>query len=322
MTKYYVVCDYREKAIFNNQKNDHYSFKSINDIISGVSALGFNCSYFGGVKELIDAIKTDDYDRNGIYLNFNDGLFSESKRGQTPILLELMGVKYSGSTPLTHLAVSDKYFTNSFLKDRIENLIIPKSLIIEKEQDLTSLNLSFPIIVKPNNEGSSLGIDNNSLCNNENELKKQYCQIKKFGSVLAQEFVNGYELTAYFIRSSQKTILFNEILLISKNHNKAMNNDLFTYHDKANHNRTYYNPLEKLMLKDIYAIKNVTAQIADCLNILTLGRIDYKFYDNKIYFIEANTIPAFSATSDIGEICKIYDYSYHDILKLLLKALN
>ena len=162
MQNYYLVCDYREKMVFNNEKNDHYSYKSITNIINTINSLGYNCLYFGGVKELITAIQTGIYDKNGIYLNFNDGLFSASKRGQTPILLELMKVKYSGSSPLTHLAVSDKFFTNQFLKDKIDKLLIPDCSLISNRKDLMTLNLSFPIILKPNDEGSSLGIDSNN----------------------------------------------------------------------------------------------------------------------------------------------------------------
>lgn len=322
MQNYYLVCDYREKMVFNNEKNDHYSYKSITNIINTINSLGYNCLYFGGVKELITAIQTGIYDKNGIYLNFNDGLFSASKRGQAPILLELMKVKYSGSSPLTHLAVSDKFFTNQFLKDKIDKLLIPDCSLISNRKDLMTLNLSFPIILKPNDEGSSLGIDKNSICNNLVESFKQYEHIKDFGNIIAQEFINGYELTNYFITNNKQEILFNEIVLISKNSNKAMNYDLFSYDDKANHKRNYYNPIEVLKPQDINVIKNVTAQIAKSLNILTLGRIDYKFFNNDLYFIEANSIPAFSVTSDIGEICRLYGYSFANILKLLLNSLN
>lgn len=322
MQKYYLICDYREKSIFNGQKNDHYSLKSINDIIETLNLLGYDCSYFGGVKELVTAIQTDKFDKAGIYLNFNDGLFSNSKRGQTPILLEMMNVTYSGSSPLTHLAVSDKFFTNSFLKNKIENLLIPNCALIQKEEDLSKLKLSFPIILKPNNEGSSIGISNDSLCTSFNACIEQFNHIKKFNRVIAQKYVNGFELTNYFIRNNLNDITFNEILLISKKEDKTMNNEIFTYDDKINHNRKYYNPREVLSNKQINNIKKITEQIANKLDILTFGRIDYKFFQDKLYFIEANTIPAFSLTSDIGEICRLYKYSYANILELLIKSLG
>lgn len=321
MQKYYIVCDYRESAVFNNQINDHYSLSSINNIIDTLKSLGYNCTYFGGVRELIGAIQNDNYDKTGVYLNFNDGLFTVSKRGQTPILLEMMKVKYSGSTPLTHLLVSDKFFTNQFLKNNVDGLLIPKCTLINKKEDLLSLDLNYPIILKPNDEGSSLGINEKSLCHSITECLKQYGKLKNFDQVIAQEFVNGYELTNYFIRNHHG-ILFNEILMISKKDDRTMDNDLFTYEDKSKHNRKYYNPIDILNSQQINTIKSITEKVANSLDILTLGRIDYRLYQEKLYFIEANTLPAFSITSEIGQICKIHGYTYTFILEELLKSLD
>lgn len=318
--KYYLICDYREK-FKNRSQNDCYSYKSVQQITYSLAELGYDCTYFGGTKELIEAIHTDNYDKDGIYLNFNDGINTVSKRGQTPMLLEMMGVKYSGSSPLTHLAVSDKYFTNKFLAEKIKDLTVPRNILIKNKKDLSSL-INYPVILKPNNEGSSLGIYEDSICRNFNDVATQFNKLKPFGDILLQEFISGYELTDYFIRSKSNKILFNELLLISKDGSAVMDNKIFTYEDKINHKREYFTPINYITSKEINKIKRVTENIAYELDILTIGRIDYRFLNGNLYFIEANTVPAFSKTSDIGEICKIYGLRYEDILKLLIESLN
>ncbi len=319
MKKYYVVCDYRGKENCNTLYDDHYSKSSIDVIVKEIQKLGYECTYLGGIKELIELYNKKQYDRNSIYLNFNDGIKTNSKRGQTPIILELMGVKYSGSSPLTHLIVSNKFFTNIFLQGKIKNLIIPKSVLY---RDKIPLNLNFPLIIKPNEEGSSLGINDNSICHNIVELEKQLYDIKQYNSIIIQEFINGYELTNYFIRNKQGVIIFNELLVLSKGDSPIMNNKVFTANDKLNHLRKYYNPNKFFSNKVINDIKKITNEIADYLDIITIGRIDYKYFNKKLYFIEANTIPAFSKTSEIGEICKIFNYSFSNILGLLLDSIN
>lgn len=318
--KYYLICDYREK-FESNEPSDHYSYNSVMKMRETINLLGFDCEYFGGVQELLHAANTKEYDKNGIYLNLNDGIKTISKRGQTPILLEYMQVKYSGSSPLTHLIISDKYFTNDYLNNKIPNLFIPKCILVKKERDLESIDLQFPIILKPNDEGSSIGIFPDSLCYTIREAKKVYRRIKDY-KVLAQQFIKGYELTDYFIRSNTGKILFNELLIVSKGKSPVMDDMLFTPDDKFNHHRTYYNPIDVIGREITNDIKKITNLIAAQFNILTLGRVDYRYSENKLYFIEANTIPAFSKTSEIGKICTIYHYDYNNIVKLLLQSID
>lgn len=319
LKKYYLVCDYREK-FGKDIPNDHYGLNSLLQIRSSIEDLGYTCAYFGGVNELIQAIKTQDYDRNGIYLNFNDGIATKSKRGQTPMLLELMGVAYSGSSPLTHLAASDKYYTNCFLDGKFRNLIIPRFKLLKNKDDVEINDMAFPVILKPNDEGSSLGINEKSVCFNMLEARTQYDSIKTYGDIIVQQFIRGYELTNYFIRDRSGNILFNELLLVSKNGSAEMNEMIFTYDDKSNHKRKYYDPTSCIGRDVTAKIKRVTAKIASAVNVLSLGRADYRYLDGKLYFIELNTVPAFGKSSDVGEICNLYGFDFNDIVKLFLKS--
>lgn len=318
---YYIICDYREK-FGKSVPNDHYSKKSLFQIQKSILTTGHNCVYFGGIKELVHAVETGDFDKKGIYLNFNDGISTKSKRGQTPMLLELMGVKYSGSSPLTHLAASDKYFTNMFLENRIPDLLIPKSELWKDDCDLKKTKLSFPIILKPNDEGSSLGINNNSICRNIDDALAQFNSIRSFGDIIAQEFIYGYELTNYVIRDHSDKILFNELILIGKNDSVEMNDMIFTYSDKSEHKRKYYDPSSFIDNSNIERIKYITEKIASEIDVLSLGRVDYRYFKDKLYFIEINTVPAFSMTSDIGEICNLHKIEFDKIVKLFLETIN
>lgn len=318
---YYLICDYREK-FGSDIPNDHYSKRSLFQIQKSIIAAGYNCVYFGGINELIHAVETGKYDKNGVYLNFNDGIETKSKRGQSPMLLELMGVKYSGSSPLTHLAASDKYFTNKFLDNKVPNLFIPKYQLLKNACNLQNTTLNFPIILKPNDEGSSLGINDFSVCYNVDDALIQYQSIQSFGDILAQEFIGGYELTNYIIRDHSGEILFNELILIGKNDSAEMNNMIFTYYDKSEHRRTYYDPLDYIDSKAIEHIKLTTAKIASTINILSLGRVDYRYFQDKLYFIEVNTVPAFSITSDVGEICNLRNYDFNEVVRLFLESVD
>lgn len=324
MKNIYIICDYKERVSQDTSvPADQYRWTSIQDIIEALNNLGYNCLYFGGIKELIKAINTGIYDSDGIYLNFNDGLYSNSRRGQTPILLELMKVKYSGSSPLTHLMVSNKFFINNYLEDKINDLHIPKNILLKSKKDLKKLCLlNYPIILKPNCEGSSLGIDSKAICHNDNEATNQYMSIKKYGEILAQEFIGGYEITNYFIIDKKYNLLFNEVMMISKEESIVMDDMVFTYEDKIHHKRKYHNPYDYIDSSILFKVKEISHELAQELNIRTFGRIDYKIFNDKLFFLEANTIPAFSKTSDIGEMCKIYKLEYFEILQKFMESID
>lgn len=321
---YYLVCDYRERAYDSGSLNweDHYSLTSINDLIETINLLGFDCKYFGGIGELISALEKNDYDRNGIYLNFNDGIIANSKRGQTPLLLELMDVEYSGSSPLTHLLISNKYYTNKYLENNKKDIHIPQNVLINDFNLKQIKDLKYPIIIKPNDEGSSLGITENSMCLDYQSAIKQYKLLKPFKNILAQEFIKGYEITNYFVRSRKGVFLLNELLVISKGCSPKMDNNIFTANDKLFHRRNYYNPILFLKEEEIRTIKSATEYIANEFDILTIGRIDYKYFNKNLFFIEANTIPAFSKSSEIGELCRFYNITYEEIVMKLLQSLH
>ena len=154
------------------------------------------------------------------------------------------------------------------------------------------------------------------------DVRNQYSTVEKFGKILAQKFIGGYELTNYFIRDGSNKFLFNKLLLISKGDSMQLGNNVFTAEDKFEHKRKYYNPNLCLSVEQILMIKRITEQLAQELDIVTIGRIDYRLFSDKLYFIEANTVPAFSLTSDIGEICRIFNLNFTDIVKLLIASLD
>ena len=76
---------------------------------------------------------------------------------------------------------------------KANNLNTPKYTTIKKGENLDVFNLNFPVIVKPNAEGSSLGV---IKVHDDYQLKKAIHQTFDFGNlVLIEEFIEGRELT-------------------------------------------------------------------------------------------------------------------------------
>ena len=99
---------------------------------------------------------------------------AEGRRGRFreaffPALFEELGFPYTGSDAYALAVTLDKQLTKLILRD--EGIRTPGWQFIEKPSDLKPEDLHFPVIVKPNFEGSSKGITQESVAENIETLK-------------------------------------------------------------------------------------------------------------------------------------------------------
>ena len=182
-------------------------------------------------------------------------------------------------------------------------------------------DLNLPVVVKPNLEGSSLGIDNECFCVTYDAAQnKAERLIKHFHQVLLEEYIDGYECTVWII-GNKNYFPFIKPLIISSNHKYYFENKIFTLNDKANHNKTYDLPENILPSHIIEELQKQAKNIFCELGLRDYGRIDFRIKNNEIYFIEANALPIFSKSSEIGAIMNLYSISYEDICSTLIDVL-
>lgn len=324
--RYLVICDYREKFLsyFNDGTvyNDHFKKENIDNIIRTLINLGYDCEYFGGVYELITAIQKNETFDNCIFLNFNDGLTHEHKRGQTPILLEMLTNKFSGSNAFSALLASDKYCTNNFIR-ALGIVKSPKSVLYLGQKNLDGLvsYINFPIIVKPNNEGSSLGINETSICHNIKELEEQIAFLaNKFDKLIIEEYIQGFEFTVFLV--GNETFAINQPLGVGITDKYYMETEVFDAEIKRNHKRKFCAPENLIPYCKIEELKNISSNIFKCLNFRDYARLDFRYYNGEFYFIEANTVPAISLSTDVGQVCKILNITFDKFIEIILETIN
>lgn len=320
MEKIIIVADCREdfpSTIKTKHYNDHYSRKSIQDIQVAIQNLGYLCEWLGGINALIKMLNEDYENTSTLYLNFSDGLMQKNRRMQAPLLLELMGVAYTGSDPFSVGVVNDKYFTNRFLKEH--SIKVPSSYLYH---NLSNNNkLSYPVVVKPNNEGSSLGIFQSSICSNMQEVEQQAQLLEQQNYIpLIEEYISGYEITNFIIGNSGK-ILLNEVILSEYDNNIYFEHFVFGQNEKAHGKRKQRLLTNENALFDLNLVKEKSTFIFELLGLRDIARLDYRITKNgEPVLIEVNSLPVFSMTSEIGTICRYYNKSLSDMLSLLIEA--
>lgn len=326
--KYKIIAEVRESypsLIQTNQiYNDYVSKKSMEDFESALKQLGYDCEFLGGIKELYALYKTQIPLDDIIFINYNYGLPAEYKRVQSPALLEMMGAKYSGSAPFSTLMVNDKHYSKKVLHEA--DILSAKGYLItnthEIKQYINNEYLTLPVILKPNMEGSSIGINANNLCYTYQDAQKKANElIRNFSQVIIEEYIPGYECTVWLIGNPNNFLLVKS-LLVSIDGQYYLEDKIFTMEDKAKHRKKYDLPTAILSTSIVQMIEDTAKRIFSELEMRDYARIDFRVCNNLIYYIEANALPIFSKTSEIGEISRLYGISYHQICDMIICAVN
>ncbi len=326
--KYLVVCDYRENMRNHSEDelklyNDHPSMQNIREIILAIQSLGHQCEYFGGIPELIRAVDEKKVFNDCIFLNFTDGMDQEYSRVQAPVLLDILNVPYSGSEVFPSALMNNKHFCKQALRD--SDISIAKSCVVNNNIPIDCKELSlwkFPLFVKPNCEGSSLGISQDSVCHTLSDVKVRVnILLKKFDEIIIEEYVPGIDITNYLIGNNDNYYINDVITAELFDESPYAVYDNMTKHNKL---RTLFLNEEKISSDILSNVRKQSIKIAKVIGARDICRIDYRLdiATSKMTFIEINSAPRFSSTSEIGFIAQKRGITFSKMLQYYLQTIS
>jgi len=111
-------------------------------------------------------------------------------------ILELLKIPYTHSGVISSSLAMDKELSRVMFKKN--NINVPKCFILKKnlktyiQKEIKIRKMKFPLVIKPVNEGSSLGV---YICRDKKNFKKNYKKlIKTYNRILVEEFIPGKEI--------------------------------------------------------------------------------------------------------------------------------
>ena len=280
MEKIEILCDYQEN--FESESNDgyindHQTKETFIEIEKAIKLLGYPCEIFGGVPELLLAQNSKMNLKNRIFLNLSDGLSHQYSRVQVPILCDILGVKYSGGNPFTVALTSNKFYT----KLAVEKIGVPIawSILVTANnlpEDKILNAIPYPVIVKPNCEGSSVGIDSLSICYNLKQLNSKISDmLEKYSEIIIEKFIAGYDITNFIIGNTGNYPL--NQTLVALHDNKVIENEaVMSINDYIDLKNSYENALSYISNQTNKKILDYSQAIASHLNVYDIARIDYR----------------------------------------------
>ena len=269
-----------------------------------------NVSIFDPKKEflnLIDKKKTD--------IIFNALHGKDGEDGIAQSFFEYLKIPYTHSGVVSSFNSMNKAISKEiFKKNRIKT---PKYFIFKKENyNKMKLNkvirikkIKFPIVVKPINEGSSIGV---KICKNIFSLhlstKKLFNLYEELmfepyigGQEIQVAVINGVPLGAIELKPKRQFYDYKAKYLKAAKTKHIM---------PANINKNKY--LESL---------KIAKKAHKALGCKGITRSDFKFFKNQFYLLELNTQPGMTSLSLVPEIANYKGISFEDLVeKILLNA--
>jgi len=252
-----------------------------------------------------------------LVFNIAEGSGGDARESQVPLFCEILGIPYTHSTPTVHALRSDKHLTKALLSG---------AGIVRAPG-----GKNFPLLVKPNSEGSSKGIMDENVVKDKEELKERVKVLKESvgGEVLVEEYIEGREFTVGILGNYPARVLpiiEQKFDFLPEGMNKMASYELkWLYEDTLKNLHEAYDCPAKISPKLQKEIEDTSLKIYEFLQVRDCARIDYRLdKDNDLYFLEINTLPGLNPDETVISYfplaARVAGLTFNDLIVAILAS--
>jgi D-alanine-D-alanine ligase len=266
--------------------------------------IGFDVTTLDAKDDFIEKLIKNKPDK---VFNALHGRFGED--GSIQGLLEHLKIPYTHSGILSSAIAMDKLTSKRIFKDA--KISSPEYQVIKSLEDFKSSKIGYPCVVKPNNEGSSVGVYvfNESKKSDEDTI---VTLLKKYNFLILEKYIPGREIQVAVMGS--KALGGIEIV---------PTRSFYDYEAKYSANaKTQHIIPVKINEGDYKKILDIALQAHNILGCRGVTRSDFRYNEsdkvNKIYILEVNTQPGMTSLSLVPEIANYYGISFNELVKWII----
>lgn len=276
---------------------------------------GFETSLIGSCEQLKKRIASGTLNVDYIY-NTAEGIYSRNREGIIPSLLEAYKIPYIGSDAYALSLTLNKYHTK-LLAEQI-SIPTPKSELIYMYDSNSEIiqklkNLKFPLVIKPNCEGSSMGVF--LVSSVEESLQKiEQNRADYHQEILCEEYIDGMEITVPVIGNDDQA---SALGVIEFYRNDQTPIGIFKSGDK------HYTDIKCRKAQIPLAVeertKSYSEKIHRFLGCRDINRVDYRITsDFEIFLLEVNPLPALDPEGSFVCAAKLQGMDFAQLLKRII----
>tara|TARA_B100001093_G_scaffold508290_2_gene570202 strand:+ start:459 stop:1412 length:954 start_codon:yes stop_codon:yes gene_type:complete len=289
------------------------SLKSGQACIKALRKLRHKVIVFDPAKENLSKIKQ--YQKK-VDLIFNALHGRDGEDGIAQSYFEYFKIPYTHSGIISSMNAMDKIISKKIFKRN--NLLTPRYISLNsinykkflKKKFSIDTSFNYPMVVKPSNEGSSIGVE---ICNNFNQLKRSIIKlIKKYKTLIIENYIPGQEIQVAVINGKALGAIELKPKRKFYDYKAKYSKSALTKHlMPAYINKNNYNNVLRLAEK--------AHRVLNCRGVT---RSDFKFINNKFYLLEINTQPGMTNLSLVPEIAKYVGITFKDLVKKIIDDAN
>jgi len=219
-------------------------------------------------------------------------------------MLEMLHIPYTHSGPLAQAVSLDKVLTKTvFLAHDIPT---PQFQLVKSIEHTLDPSLRFPLIVKPNSEGSSIGIFNENIVYDKLKLLERIkWLLNRFKEpVLVEEYIDGREFTVAILGNKPPKVLpivEQNFAIFPENmpHIASYEAKWFFEDSLPDARQAYFcpAPISTQLKSRIEVLCMRVFEVLDCKDVVRIDlRVDKK---DSIYCLEVNTLPGMLAEENV-----------------------
>lgn len=314
-----IVYDLKEDYGINKEDITYKDFSALSEMQGVHDALqkfGHDAELIGSPEMFSRLVQKKQHEKYDIIMNFSEGFRSRNRESLIPALCELYQIPYTFSDCHGMDLTLDKYQTLLFAKAL--GLYIPESFLfvptLHTWKDLPGLakKLHFPIVCKPNYEGTSMGITlvycMKELKNTIEKLIEIYRQ-----PILCSDYISGHEIAVPIIGTGNCA----KILSIVEYQNLDGSPIEFYTSEKKEHgcHKRIFADFGDVINK---RIESHALRIHKAIPCFDLSRIDLRLRDGIPYLLEVTPLPDMTRNSTLEKSALRCGYTYEELLNYII----
>lgn len=308
------------------------SRQNVEDYCRALRALGHEVVAWEGNAELPQRLAEHAVD---ICFNTCEGFQGDSREAQVPALLEMLGVPYTGSKVMALAITLDKAMTKRVLAyhglptPRFQEFVSPDQPLAPPLRE--RLEAGRPLFIKPNREGTGIGINGEAIIRDEKRLREKVAWLLKLyrESVLVEEYIEGRDVTCGLVGNLRPDGSPDDLHLFP-----ISEVDYSVYPPGT---EPYYSYRLKVELADAYhalcpapipesiaaEVRRLTVETFRACGCLDVARVDFRLDVNhhlQPMILEINALPGLTSISDLTLCAQVEGWTHAQLLQAVFQA--
>lgn len=256
-----------------------------------------------------------------LVFNISEGTNGRFREAFWPAVYEDLGLLYTGSDPYTMTTTLDKNLTKKMVNDF--GVLVPRGQLITHNSTLALKEMDYPLMIKPNFEGSSKGVFQSSIVETVDACQKKITELlaQYPDGVIVEEYIDGKDITVPILEALADPILDPMEYYIDPKINNIRKYQIYDYELKNN----YYNYIDvikaDLPISVIEAVREAAKKVVCVMRCRDLGRMDFRVTpDGRVYFLEINCLPSLEKGASIYEAAKFRGLNGEQVIGAIITS--